>query len=259
MKKQEHKLILDLYKHYKSVDEISNDEIDLLYDKYGNIRNILKNLIQEFEPNTIVSEYYLDEKLNKYGINKEDNSNIKSDIRKDFSTNDKLEDKSNNKSFKKNILIAIIGVVLVSIIIWLLIDKRKNEINIQNNTEIVDTTSIEDEEVVNTSLQNSKYGNESYEEENIENSTNLDNSTEINSSETPSLENYKAVVVIAKTYFYETPSYEKKRKAFLVEGDSVDITNEENGFLYVSFTNSNGKTTIGWIAKGDVEYNEIPK
>ena len=32
MKKQEHKLILDLFKHYKSGDEISNDEIDLLYD-----------------------------------------------------------------------------------------------------------------------------------------------------------------------------------------------------------------------------------
>ena len=63
MKKQEHKLILDLYTHYKSIDEISNDEIDLLYDKYGNIRNILKNLIQEFEPNSEVTEEYLNEKI----------------------------------------------------------------------------------------------------------------------------------------------------------------------------------------------------
>lgn len=250
MKKQEHILILDLYKHYKSIDEISNDEIDLLYDKYGNIRNILKNLIQEFEPKTTVSEDYLDEKLKKYNIYEQENSTIKSHIQKEPSTK--------NKSFKKNILIAIIGLILISIIIWLLIDKQKHENNTQSNIEIKDTTSV-DEEVVNTSLQNSKYGNESYEEENVDNSTNLDNSTEINSSETTSQENYKAVVVIAKTYFYETPSYEKKRKAFLVEGDTIDITNEENGFLYASFTNSNGKTTSGWITKSDVEFFEEPK
>lgn len=220
-----------------------------MYDKYGNIRNILKNLIQEFEPKTTVSEDYLDEKLKKYNIYEQENSTIKSHIQKESSTN--------NKSSQKNILIAIIRLILISIIIWLLIDKQKHQHNTQTNIEIIDTTSV-DEEVVNTYLQNSKYGNESYEEENIENSTEI-NSSEINSSETTSQENYKAIVVTAKTYFYETPSYEKKRKAFLVEGDTIDITNEENGFLYASFTNSNGKTTTGWIAKSDVEFFEEPK
>ena len=85
----------------------------------------------------------------------------------------------------------------------------------------------------------------------------LDNSSEINSPEASTQDYNKAVVVITKTYFYETPSYEKKRKAFLVEGDTIDITNEENGFLYASFTNSNGKTTSGWIAKNDVQYNTL--
>jgi hypothetical protein len=224
-----------------------------LYNKYGDIRNILRNLIQEFEPETIITEEYLDEKLNYYGINKLDEVLVLTNERNDSS----VDNKSKNKSFK-NAIVIVIGIILISSVIWLLIERQKNKNEIQQKTEINDKSLTEDEEVVNTSLQNSKYGNESYEEENVENSTTVDNYSEINSSETSSQENYKAVVVIAKTYFYETPSYEKKRKAFLVEGDTIEITNEENGFLYGSFTNSNGKTTSGWIAKNDVQYFEIP-
>lgn len=177
---------------------------------------------------------------------------------KPTSINSKSDDKSSNKSFKK-IFFIIIGILLISTIIWLLVDRQKNKNEIQQNTEINDKPLIEDEEVVNTSLQNSKYADESYEVENEENSTNVDNSSEINSPET-STQNYnKAVVIIPKTHFYETPSYEKKRKGFLLEGDTIDITNEENGFLYASFTNSNGKTTSGWIVKSDVEFIEEPK
>ena len=91
------------------------------------------------------------------------------------------------------------------------------------------------------------------------NSTSDDKTSEINLSESPSQESNEAIVITNKTYFYETPNFENKRKAFLVEGDSIDFTNEENGFLYASFTNSNGKTTSGWIAKNDVQYIEIPK
>jgi hypothetical protein len=257
MKNNEKKLILDLYKHYNinyiSATEISDNEINLLYNKYGDIRNILRNLIQEFEPETIITEEYLDEKLNYYGINKLDEVLVLTNERNDSSD----DNKSKNKSFK-NAIVIVIGIILISSVIWLLIERQKNKNEIQQKTEINDKSLTEDEEVVNTSLQNSKYGNESYEEENVENSTTVDNYSEINSSETSSQENYKAVVVIAKTYFYETPSYEKKRKAFLVEGDTIEITNEENGFLYGSFTNSNGKTTSGWIAKNDVQYFEIP-
>lgn len=95
MKNQEHKLIFDLYKHYKSIDEISNDEIDLLYDKYGNIRNILKNLIQEFEPNSEVTEEYLDEKLRAYGVSEVEEVNT---IEKNKEVSEELE---NNQSYEK--------------------------------------------------------------------------------------------------------------------------------------------------------------
>ena len=90
-------------------------------------------------------------------------------------------------------------------------------------------------------------------------SSDVDSSSEIKSSEISAQDYYKAVVIIPKTHFYETPSYEKKRKGFLLEGDTIDITNEENGFLYASFTNSSGKTTSGWIVKSDVEFIEEPK
>lgn len=258
MKNNEKKLILDLYKHYKSATEITVDEISLLYSKHGNIRNILRYLIQEFEPNSEVTEEYLDEKLKNYNIYEVEDTTIKANDQKDSSINFNSEDKSNNKSFKK-VFVIVIGIFLISTIIWLLVDRQKNKNKIQQNIEINDKPSIEDEEIVNTSLQNSKYGNESYEEENVENSTNVDNSVEINSSKESTQDYNKALVVISKTYFYETPSYEKKRKAFLVEGDNIDISNEENGFLYASFTNSNGKTTSGWIVKSNVEFIEEPK
>jgi hypothetical protein len=258
MKNQEEILILDLYKHYKSVTEITVDEINLLYSKHGNIRNILKNLIQEFEPNTKVTEEYLDEKLKNYSIYEEEDTTIKANDQKNLSIQFNSKDKSNNKSFKK-VFVIVIGILLISTIIWLLVDRQKIKNEVQQNTEINDKPSTNDEEIVNTSLQNSKYADESYEVENEENLTNVDNSSEINSPETSTQDYNKAVVIIPKTHFYETPSYEKKRKGFLLEGDTIDITNEENGFLYASFTNSNGKTTSGWIVKSDVEFIEEPK
>lgn len=95
MKNNEKKLILDLYKYYNinyiSATEISEDEINLLHNKYGDIRNILRNLIQEFEPNSEITEEYLDEKLKIYNISEvdeyyeEDNNEIeikKSEVKK---------------------------------------------------------------------------------------------------------------------------------------------------------------------------------
>ncbi len=185
MKNNEKKLILDLYKHYKSVTEITVDEVSLLYSKHGNIRNILRNLIQEFEPNSEITEEYLDEKLKNYSIYEEEDTVIKVDDQKDSSIKFNSKDKSSNKSFKK-ILFIVIGILLIITIIWLLLDRQKIKNEVQQNIEINDKPSIEDEAVVNTSLQNSKYGNESYEEENEENSTNIDKTSEINLSKSPS-------------------------------------------------------------------------
>lgn len=192
-------------------------------------------------------------KKNSINLDLEDDSNKQNTI----SIDSKSEDKSNNKRINK-VVVIVIGTILISAIIWLLVDRQKNKNEIQQSTEVENKPSI-DEEIVNTSLQNSKYGNESYEEENEDNSTNVDDSSEINSPETNPRDYHKAIIVISKTYFYETPSYEMKRKAFLIEGDSIEFTNEENGFLNATFTNSSGKSTSGWISKNDVEFVEEPK
>lgn len=128
MKKQEHKLILDLYKHYKSIDEISNDEIDLLYDKYGNIRNILKNLIQEFEPNSEVTEDYLDEKLKMYEISEIDVSDEIEQVeilKTDFETY--------KKSKKKYLLLGSFFSIILFFVGWLLFNKSSVENNQETN------------------------------------------------------------------------------------------------------------------------------
>jgi hypothetical protein len=117
MKKKEHKLILDLYKHYKSVTEISNDEIDLLYDKYGDIRNILKNIIQEFEPNSEVTEEYLNEKLRIYNISKTDEATEEIEV-------NKSEEKKIKKS-KNKIYISLIVILTIVITIWFQMNKKE--------------------------------------------------------------------------------------------------------------------------------------
>ena len=117
MKKKEHKLILDLYKHYKSVTEISNDEIDLLYDKYGDIRNILKNIIQEFEPNSEVTEEYLNEKLRIYNISKTDEATEEIEV-------NKSEEKKIKKS-KNKIYISLIIISTIVITIWFQMNKKE--------------------------------------------------------------------------------------------------------------------------------------
>lgn len=82
------------------------------------------------------------------------------------------------------------------------------------------------------------------------------NTSEVNLTESPSVDSKKAIILTEKSYFYENPNLDNKRKSFLVEGDSIIITNEENGFLYATFTNSKGKTTSGWINKNDTKIIE---
>jgi uncharacterized protein (TIGR02145 family) len=119
MKAQEKKLIVDLYKHYKSVPELSDDEIDVIYNKYGKIRDILKNLIQEFEPDAIITEEYLDEKLRAYGISEVDDLNIEQD--EILISNDEVPKKGKNKL----LLISLIIIVATGISVFVLFNENK--------------------------------------------------------------------------------------------------------------------------------------
>jgi hypothetical protein len=64
-----------------------------------------------------------------------------------------------------------------------------------------------------------------------------------------------AEVVVERTYFYKESNLTGKRKAFLVQGDKVDIIKSENDFIYAVFENNNGKSTTGWLLKSDFNFN----
>jgi serine/threonine protein kinase len=72
------------------------------------------------------------------------------------------------------------------------------------------------------------------------------------------------IVVASKAYFHNEPDLATRRDAYLVPSSEViRTTDERNGFVYTEFTNSNGKTSSGWIRKKDLitldEWNKVKK
>lgn len=61
-------------------------------------------------------------------------------------------------------------------------------------------------------------------------------------------------IVTQKSYFHYEPDEKTKRKAYLVEGEFFLSKVEKNGFVYVEFTNSEGKTSKGWISMEHLEW-----
>lgn len=61
------------------------------------------------------------------------------------------------------------------------------------------------------------------------------------------------VVNVSKAYFYSTPDFNHRRKAYLVYGEIVSSTKSNGEFIYVNFTNVKGQTTSGWISKNDLQ------
>jgi hypothetical protein len=58
--------------------------------------------------------------------------------------------------------------------------------------------------------------------------------------------------VRTKTYFHTEADASTVRRAYLVEGDQVYVEKTENGFGYVSFTNTQGPVTSGWLKMADL-------
>lgn len=59
-------------------------------------------------------------------------------------------------------------------------------------------------------------------------------------------------VVKQRAYFYNLPNSSSKRSAYLIYGEVVEALSENSGFLFVNFTNGQGKKTSGWILKSDL-------
>lgn len=65
----------------------------------------------------------------------------------------------------------------------------------------------------------------------------------------------QATVIVEKAYFHDSSDESTKRKAYVMKGEQVSYTNRENGFIYIEYTNTNNKTTKGWMKDSDFGYN----
>lgn len=61
--------------------------------------------------------------------------------------------------------------------------------------------------------------------------------------------------VISKAYFHDAPDESTRRKAFIIHWNNAVLTpqDEENGFVYIVFTNHLGQTSKGWLRKKDLQ------
>jgi serine/threonine-protein kinase len=62
-------------------------------------------------------------------------------------------------------------------------------------------------------------------------------------------------MVVSKAYFYNSPDETTRRNAFVVPGNNaiVSAQEEQNDFVYVVFTNTQGQTSKGWLRKKDLQ------
>ncbi|HEY5367912.1 MAG TPA: N-6 DNA methylase [Hanamia sp.] len=68
----------------------------------------------------------------------------------------------------------------------------------------------------------------------------------------------KSYTVISKAYFYSQPDINTRRDLYLNVSNHRTLTSieEKNGFVYVVYSNSAGKTTSGWLNKNNLEVAE---
>jgi len=62
-------------------------------------------------------------------------------------------------------------------------------------------------------------------------------------------------VAASKTYFHNAPDASTQRKGYLNQWNKSVLTalDDENGFVYIIYTNEAGQTSKGWIRKADLE------
>jgi serine/threonine protein kinase len=61
-------------------------------------------------------------------------------------------------------------------------------------------------------------------------------------------------LAVPETYFHNKPDESTRRKAFINHWNNARLTalNDENGFIYVIYTNEEGETSKGWLNKKDL-------
>jgi serine/threonine-protein kinase len=73
-------------------------------------------------------------------------------------------------------------------------------------------------------------------------------------SEEPTTGSIGRYKVKNKAYFHNEPEEATRREAFIIHWNNAVLkpTKEENGFVYVVFTNHEGQTSRGWLKKSDL-------
>jgi hypothetical protein len=64
------------------------------------------------------------------------------------------------------------------------------------------------------------------------------------------------IVTSKRAYFYEYPDYANRTESYIVSNDVTNVTDMNNGFIYTTFTNSEGYSTSGWINLADIRKYE---
>ncbi len=65
---------------------------------------------------------------------------------------------------------------------------------------------------------------------------------------------YGKYKVKSKAYFHNKPVENTRRKAFIIYWNNAVLTpsNEQDGFVYITFTNHLGQTSKGWLLKSNL-------
>ncbi len=64
-----------------------------------------------------------------------------------------------------------------------------------------------------------------------------------------------ATAISDRAFFYDEPTVQTIRKAYIVKGQTVDFTDDQNGFIKASFINAQGMKTSGWMLDSDFKIN----
>lgn len=59
----------------------------------------------------------------------------------------------------------------------------------------------------------------------------------------------------SRVYFYEAPNLNSRSNTYIIQGQSVSVSHEEQDFYYASFTNNQDLTTVGYIVKEELNRN----
>lgn len=56
-----------------------------------------------------------------------------------------------------------------------------------------------------------------------------------------------------RTYFYNDPDINSRRRSYCIKGDKIFITKGIGDFVFGTYTNTDGIKTTGWLLKNEME------